>query len=193
MVNYHGVSLERFQPLPRPAAHGDADARHLRAAGAVQGAPHSAARRRRVRPPGALSSSIGEGPQRQKLEQLASELGIGDRVEFTGPLPQARLAEIYASADLFVLASVVLERSGKRDVIPNVLAEAMAMRMPVVATSVSGIAELVTDGVSGRLVATERSRGAGARHRRAARRSGATAAARRRGRRAPSRACSTAR
>jgi glycosyltransferase involved in cell wall biosynthesis len=95
---------------------------------------------------------IGEGPQRQKLAQLASELGIGDRVEFTGPLPQARLAEVYAGADLFVLASVIIERSGKRDVIPNVLAEAMAMRLPVVATSVSGITELVTDGVSGRLV-----------------------------------------
>jgi glycosyltransferase involved in cell wall biosynthesis len=51
-----------------------------------------------------------------------------------------------------VLASVIIERSGKRDVIPNVLAEAMAMRLPVVATSVSGITELVTDGVSGRLV-----------------------------------------
>jgi glycosyltransferase involved in cell wall biosynthesis len=95
---------------------------------------------------------VGEGPQRARLERIAGELGIRDRVEFTGPLPQSRLVEIYAEADLFVLASVVLERSGKRDVIPNVLAEAMAMRLPVVATDVSGIGELVTDGVSGRLV-----------------------------------------
>ena len=106
---------------------------------------------------------VGEGPQRQRLEQLAAELGIAERVEFTGPLPQARLAEIYAGADLFVLASVILERSGKRDVIPNVLAEAMAMQLPVVATDVSGIGELVTDGVSGRLVPAERSRAALAR------------------------------
>ena len=62
------------------------------------------------------------------------------------------MAELYAEADLFVLASVILERSGKRDVIPNVLAEAMAMRVPVVATRISGIGELVVDGVSGRLV-----------------------------------------
>ena len=95
---------------------------------------------------------VGEGPQRQRLEQLAAELGIGDRVEFTGPVPQARLVEIYSRADLFVLASVVLERSGKRDVIPNVLAEAMAMQIPVVASDISGIGELVADGVSGRLV-----------------------------------------
>jgi glycosyltransferase involved in cell wall biosynthesis len=67
-------------------------------------------------------------------------------------VPQASLVEIYARADVFVLASVILERSGKRDVIPNVLAEAMAMRMPVVATAISGIGELITDGISGRLV-----------------------------------------
>jgi glycosyltransferase involved in cell wall biosynthesis len=95
---------------------------------------------------------VGEGPQRERLEQVAAELGIADRVELTGPVPQARLTEIYAQADLFVLASVILERSGKRDVVPNVLAEAMAMQLPVVATDISGIGELVTDGVSGRLV-----------------------------------------
>jgi len=95
---------------------------------------------------------VGEGPQRQRLQELARELGIAERVEFTGPVPQARLAEIYAAADLFVLASVILERSGKRDVIPNVLVEAMAMRVPVVATTISGIGELIADGVSGRLV-----------------------------------------
>ncbi len=152
VVNYHGVSLERFKPLP-PAAR-DAmpcvvtcgrlepyKGHHilLRAVAQLE---------RPVR-----VVLVGEGPQRQRLEQLARELGIAERVEFTGPVPQARLAEIYARADLFVLASVVLERSGKRDVIPNVLAEAMAMRIPVVATRISGIAELVTDGESGRLVA----------------------------------------
>ena len=152
VVNYHGVSLDRFKPLPRPAQAASLPCivtcgrlepykgHHvlLRAAAALD---------RPVR-----VVLIGEGPQRQKLQQLAAELGIADRVEFTGPLPQARLAEIYAGADLFVLASVIIERSGKRDVIPNVLAEAMAMRLPVVATSVSGIGELISDGASGRLV-----------------------------------------
>jgi glycosyltransferase involved in cell wall biosynthesis len=95
---------------------------------------------------------VGEGPQRARLEQLARDLGIGERVEFTGPVPQSRLAEIYAQADLFVLASVILERSGKRDVIPNVLGEAMAMQMAVVATHIAGVPELITDGVNGRLV-----------------------------------------
>jgi hypothetical protein len=53
-------------------------------------------------------------------------LGIAERVELTGPVPQRELAKRNAQADLFVLASVVLDRFGKRDVSPNVLAEAMA-------------------------------------------------------------------
>jgi glycosyltransferase involved in cell wall biosynthesis len=152
VVNYHGVSLERFKPLP-PAPRGDMPC--IVTCGRLEPYKGHHILLRAVaqldRPVRVVL--VGEGPQRQRLEQLARELGIAAQVEFTGPVPQARLAEIYASADLFVLASVVLERSGKRDVIPNVLAEAMAMRIPVVATRISGIAELVSDGESGRLVA----------------------------------------
>ncbi|MEO8605428.1 MAG: glycosyltransferase family 4 protein [bacterium] len=151
VVNHHGVSLARFAPPPPHAPRELAcivtcgrlepyKGHHvLLRAGAGLGRPVRVV-------------LIGEGPQRQRLEQLAASLGIAAHTEFTGPLPQARLAEIYGEADLFVLASVVLERSGKRDVIPNVLAEAMAMELPVVATAISGVAELVTDGESGRLV-----------------------------------------
>jgi glycosyltransferase involved in cell wall biosynthesis len=152
LVNYHGVNLERFRPrtaaprgeLPCVVTCGRLEPYkgHHVLLRAIAGL---------ARPVRCIL--IGEGPQRRRLEQLARELGIAERVEFTGPLPQQRLIETYARADLFVLASVVLERSGKRDVIPNVLAEAMAMQVPVVATQVSGIAELVSDGVSGRLVA----------------------------------------
>jgi glycosyltransferase involved in cell wall biosynthesis len=152
VVNYHGVSLERFRPQP---------ARPRQALPCVVTCGRLEPYKGHhilLRAIAALKSParcvvVGEGPQRRRLEQLAGELGIADRVEFTGPLPQSRLAEIMADADLFVLASVVLERSGKRDVIPNVLAEAMAMQMAVVSTAVSGISELVSDGVSGRLVA----------------------------------------
>lgn len=154
IVNYHGVSLDRFRPLPRPATAPGA-LPVIVTCGRLEPykGHHVLLRAVAQLPRPARVVVVGEGPQRQKLEQLAQTLGIADRVEFTGPVPQARLAEIYAGADLFVLASVVLERSGKRDVIPNVLAEAMAMRLPVVATAISGIGELVADGVSGRLVA----------------------------------------
>ncbi len=153
IVNYHGVSLERFRPQPRATRQPGAlpcivtcgrlepyKGHHvlLRAVAAL-GRP--------VR-----CVVVGEGPQQRRLEQLAAELGIAAHVELTGPVPQSRLAEIYADADLFVLASVILERSGKRDVIPNVLVEAMAMQVPVVSTHIAGIPELIVDRVNGRLV-----------------------------------------
>ncbi len=151
IVNYHGVSRARFAPQPR-RARGVLPC--LVTCGRLEPYKGHHILLRAVaqldRPVRVVL--VGEGPQQQRLAQLAAELGMAERVEFTGPLPQARLAEVYAEADVFVLASVILERSGKRDVIPNVLAEAMAMQLPVVATSISGIAELVTDGVSGRLV-----------------------------------------
>lgn len=151
IVNYHGVDLTRFPPR---AAAPNADMPSILTCGRLE--PYKghhvlleacALLSRPVR-----CVLVGEGPQRARLEERARELGIADRVEFTGPLPQRELAQRYAQADLFVLASVILERSGKRDVIPNVLAEAMAMEVPVVASDVSGVSELITDGESGRLV-----------------------------------------
>ena len=153
IVNYHGVSLDRFRPVERGA--GGARAGHcLVTCGRLEPykGHHILLQACALLGPEVRCIVVGEGPQRQRLEQLAAQLGIAERVEFTGPLPQAELARRYAEADVFVLGSVVLERSGKRDVIPNVLAEAMAMRLPVVATSISGIGELVEDGDSGRLV-----------------------------------------
>ena len=152
VVNYHGVNLQRFRPFP---AHVPGNPACIVTCGRLEPykGHHILLRACAMATRPVRCVIVGEGPQRARLEQIAAELGIRDRVEFTGPLPQSRLVEIYAEADLFVLASVVLERSGKRDVIPNVLAEAMAMQLPVVATDVSGIGELVTDGVSGRLVA----------------------------------------
>jgi glycosyltransferase involved in cell wall biosynthesis len=150
IVNYHGVSRERFRPI----AAQPHDTPCLVTCGRLE--PYKG-HHVLLRAVAALSRParcvvVGEGPQRRRLEQLASELGIRDRVEFTGPVPQSHLSEIYARADLFVLASVIIEVSGKRDVIPNVLAEAMAMQLPVVASNISGIGELISDEVSGRLV-----------------------------------------
>jgi colanic acid/amylovoran biosynthesis glycosyltransferase len=152
IVNYHGVDLDRFRPSARKEP--DSSPPCLVTCGRLE--PYKghhvlleacASLSRPVR-----CVIIGEGPQRARLEEQAARFGLKERVVFTGPLPQAELVRWYARADLFVLASVVLERSGKRDVIPNVLAEAMAMQIPVVASEVSGIGELVADGASGRLV-----------------------------------------
>jgi glycosyltransferase involved in cell wall biosynthesis len=98
---------------------------------------------------------LGGGELHDELRTLAHEQGIADRVRLLGSRPQSDVVEQLASAELFALSPVVLP-NGDRDGIPNVLLEAMAVGLPVVATSVSGIPEVVTDGETGRLVPPRR-------------------------------------
>src|SRR6185369_7308844 len=93
----------------------------------------------------------GGGPLRRKLEHQARSLGIDGRIRWRGLLTQQELLEEYRTADLFVLASRVA-RDGDRDGLPNVLAEAQSQGLACVATRVSGIPELIDDGVTGLLV-----------------------------------------
>jgi glycosyltransferase involved in cell wall biosynthesis len=92
----------------------------------------------------------GPGPLRAELEALAQELGLADRVRFCGALPEQDVAALLGRADLFVLASIV-ERSGFMEGIPVALMEALAKAVPVVATRLSGVPELVRDGDTGLL------------------------------------------
>jgi len=94
---------------------------------------------------------IGTGEERARLEALARELGVAQRIEWLGVQPHEVVVERLGRADLFLLGCEVSE-NGDRDGIPNVLAEAMAMGVPVVSTAVSAIPELVESGVSGLLV-----------------------------------------
>lgn len=87
---------------------------------------------------------VGDGPDRAELEQAAADLR--DRVHFAGYLSQAEVAEKLArQTDIVVLPSFA-------EGVPVMLMEAMAAQLPVIATRVAGTAELVEDGVSGRLV-----------------------------------------
>lgn len=97
------------------------------------------------------STIIGEGPERARLEALRDELGLGDVVTFAGAQPHTEVRRAMATATLMVMPCVVTPE-GNADGIPNVLTEAMASGLPVVSTRVSGIPELVDDGVSGRIV-----------------------------------------
>ncbi|NDU99475.1 glycosyltransferase family 4 protein [Pseudoroseicyclus tamaricis] len=84
---------------------------------------------------------IGDGPDRAALERRAAGLPV----TFAGYQSQEAVAEALSTTDLFVLPSFA-------EGLPVVLMEALAAEVPVVATRIAGVAELVEDGVSGRLV-----------------------------------------
>jgi glycosyltransferase involved in cell wall biosynthesis len=94
---------------------------------------------------------VGGGPLKARLERRARSLGIGARIVWRGARMQTELLEEYRAADLFALASRVA-RDGDRDGLPNVLIEAQSQGLACVATRVSGIPELIEDGVTGVLV-----------------------------------------
>jgi glycosyltransferase involved in cell wall biosynthesis len=95
---------------------------------------------------------VGDGPLRHELVGLIRSLDLEDRVRIEPARPQPALVREYEQAAVFALPCVVLD-DGDRDGIPNVILEAMAAGVPVAATAVSGIPEVVVDGETGRLVA----------------------------------------
>lgn len=94
---------------------------------------------------------VGDGPQRQALVALVDQLNLSSQVHLQSAMRQDELIHHYQQASLVALACQV-EANGDRDGIPNVLAEAMCMGIPVVTTEASSITELIQDGVSGMLV-----------------------------------------
>jgi glycosyltransferase involved in cell wall biosynthesis len=95
---------------------------------------------------------VGEdGSAAGALRAQIERLGLAGTVCLHGAVTQDRLREIYRGAHVFALPCQIME-DGDRDGFPNVLAEAMAMGVPVVSTAISGIPEMITDGVHGLLV-----------------------------------------
>ena len=94
---------------------------------------------------------IGGGELLARLQAQARELGIGDRIDWLGGLPQDEVLARYRDADLFVLPSKV-SADGDRDGLPNVLMEAQSQRLACLSTNLSGIPELVVHGETGWLV-----------------------------------------
>lgn len=104
-----------------------------------------------ARHPQARFTIAGEGPLRQSLEQTARDLGIADRVTFTGFVSQAALRELFYESHIFLHPSET-GPDGNQEGVPNAMLEAMATGLPVFATTHGGIPEAIQDGISGVLV-----------------------------------------
>ena len=149
-VIHCGVGLERFEPVkPEPGPlqmvcigtlHAVKGQRYLLQACALL-------HRRGVE---FCCHFIGDGPDRKALEQLANELKITSKVIFHGACERKRVSSLLASMHIAVAPSV-LTNDGRREGIPVALMEAAACGLPLVASRLSGIPELVHDGETGYL------------------------------------------
>ncbi|SHH18357.1 Glycosyltransferase involved in cell wall bisynthesis [Cognatiyoonia sediminum] len=96
----------------------------------------------RAQHPDARLTIVGDGVERAKIEDFIAQKGVSDAVHLTGYLSQDEVAEHLSNSDVFVLPSFA-------EGVPVVLMEAMASRLPVIATRIAGIQELVADGQTG--------------------------------------------
>ena len=155
---YHGLDLARFPPQGRGSlrdgrAGGD-PVRLLSVGRLVEKKGMDVLIEALARLPSGLAwrlDHVGVGPLSSAMRRLAERRGLSPRIRWHGPLTQEEVLRRYREADLFVLSSRIA-RDGDRDGLPNVLMEAQSQGLPVLASTLSAIPELVEDGASGRLV-----------------------------------------
>jgi glycosyltransferase involved in cell wall biosynthesis len=87
----------------------------------------------------------GSGPELGRLQQMATQLGVDNRVRFLGQIANDQLSTWYSAADALFLCS-------SREGWANVLLESMACGTPVVATDIWGTPEVVSSPTAGRLM-----------------------------------------
>jgi teichuronic acid biosynthesis glycosyltransferase TuaC len=144
----NGVDLELFRTLDRDRLRQEWDLNGpvlLSVGHLVERKGHHFVIEALTRLPEATLLVIGEGPERGRLVNLTTQLGVNHRVRFLGAVPHERLPEIYNAGDVLVLAS-------SREGWANVLLESMACGTPVAATRIWGTPEVVTDKAAGILL-----------------------------------------
>ncbi len=151
---YHGLDFSRFPPPPERRVEGRGPLTVVSVGRLVEKKGYADL----LRALATLDDEIvwrfehaGGGPLSQRLKRQAETLSISGRVAWHGAKDRGFIFDLLRRADLFVLPSR-LTRSGDRDGLPNVLMEAQAFAVPVLATNVSGIPELVTHCETGWLV-----------------------------------------
>lgn len=157
---YHGLDLSRFPAPPpgRPPRDGTVEPVDLLCVGRLvekKGVDRLIEALALL--PGDMAwrfTHLGGGALQERLAARAAALGIAPRIRWAGPATQPEVIAAMRDADLFVLP-VRTAADGDRDGLPNVLMEAASQRLPILATDAGAIAEFVTDGVEGTLVADD--------------------------------------
>jgi phosphatidylinositol alpha-1,6-mannosyltransferase len=98
---------------------------------------------------------VGDGPERERLESLARDLALSDRVIFTGEVDRSDLPSYYHACELFVLTSTTSTNQDDFEGFGLAYLEASACGKPVVGGRGGGVPEAVRDGVTGLLVDSE--------------------------------------
>jgi glycosyltransferase involved in cell wall biosynthesis len=146
-----GIDLDRFRPGPRPAG----EFRVVMVGRLVEkkGFEYGLAAFAEVaRDEASLRLTlVGEGERESALRRLAANLGVTDRVSFTGPLPPEEVARLLATSHVLLAPSVV-DRQGDRESGLIVVKEASACETVPIGTQHGGIPEIIDDGETGFLV-----------------------------------------
>ncbi len=162
VLNYHGVDLSQFGNAAMAPGPGDGEG------GGVDGARPlflsvgrlvdtkgyetllDAYRLLRERGVAFRAVIVGEGPLRRRVVRRLRQAGLADIVTLRPAMTREALRTLYSQAFAFVLPCEIA-KNRDRDGIPNVILEAMAMRLPIVSTPISGIPEAVQDRRTGLL------------------------------------------
>jgi colanic acid/amylovoran biosynthesis glycosyltransferase len=155
-VIHCGVDTTLFRPPHAPLLDGRSDALRIVSVGTlheVKGQRHLIEACALIRDEGVEFSCrlIGNGPDEADLRRLVARHALDGHISFLGVLSRDEVVAQLVRADVLVAASVP-SSDGRREGIPVVLMEAMSCGLPVVASRLSGIPELVRDGRSGILV-----------------------------------------
>ncbi len=94
---------------------------------------------------------VGDGPDEKLLQELIQQLSLTELVHLTGPRSQSEIIDLLAESSLFVFPAI-RDQKGDSDNLPTVLIEALASGLPIVATTIAGIPEIVKEGSNGLLV-----------------------------------------
>jgi glycosyltransferase involved in cell wall biosynthesis len=156
---YHGLDLSRFKPLIVPSTQRTGSdqsrpVRFLTIARAVEKKGLDTLIEALAALPPDLHwtwTHIGGGTLVKKLTAQAQKHGLSQRCKFLGARAQEEVIAAYANHEIFILPCRIA-RDGDRDGLPNVLMEAGSQGMTLVSTPVSGVTELIEDGVTGCIV-----------------------------------------